>query len=91
MSEENATLSETPASAPADDRLTRDEVNALIADALAARDKEHADELAAVRATFPSAMVPANGGGPGVDNHQSSWSLAEQELAAAGETLDHWE
>lgn len=67
------------------------DVEKMIQDALDKRDKEHADELAAVRATLPSAMVPANGGGPGVDNHQPSWSLAEQELAAAGESLDHWE
>lgn len=88
MSEENATLSETPET---DDRLTRDEVNALIADAIEKRDKQHSEELAAVRATLPSAMVAANAGGPGTDNHQVSWNLAEQELAARGDTLDHWE
>lgn len=89
MAEENATLNETPAAT--DDRLTRDEVNKLIADALAERDAQHEAELAEVRQMLPTAMVPANGGGPGVDNHQTSWSLAEQELAARGETLDHWE
>jgi len=87
VAEENATLNETPES----DTLTRDEVNRLIAEAIRQRDEEHEAQLAEVRQMLPTAMVPANGGGPGVDNHQVSWSLAEQEAAAAGETLDHWE
>jgi hypothetical protein len=35
-------------------------------------------------------MVAANGGGPGSDNHQTSWSLVEQEAAGRGETLPTW-
>jgi hypothetical protein len=58
---------------------------------LAERDQAHRQELAAVRATVPAAMVPMHGGGPGVDKHQRSWSLAEQEIAARGDVLDHWE
>jgi hypothetical protein len=66
------------------------DVEKMIQDALDKRDKEHAEELAEVRQMLPTAMVPAHSGGPGVDNHQASWSLAEQEAAARGETLDHW-
>lgn len=57
---------------------------------LATRDKQHAEELAAVTARLPSLMVAANGGGPGSDNHQTSWSLVEQEAAGRGETLPTW-
>jgi hypothetical protein len=57
---------------------------------LAERDAKHAAELAAMVARVPVAMVAANAGGPGVDQHQQSWSLAEQEAAQRGETLDHW-
>ncbi len=71
--------------------LTRSEVDKIIRDALAEQQRAHDQELADVRQMLPTAMVPAHGGGPGVDNHQSSWSLAEQEAAARGETLDHWE
>lgn len=57
---------------------------------LAERDRKHAEEMAEVRAQVPVAMVPMHSGGPGVDNHQKSWSLVEQEAAARGEVLDHW-
>lgn len=57
---------------------------------LAERDKKHAEEMATVRARVPEAMVAAHAGGPGTDQHQKSWSLAEQEAARRGETLDHW-
>ena len=57
---------------------------------LAARDRKHAEEVETYRARMPVAMVPANAGGPGYDNHQASWSLAEQEAAQRGEILDHW-
>lgn len=57
---------------------------------LAARDKEHADQLALAKSRIPTAMVAANSGGPGTDNHQVSWNLAEQEAASRGEFLDHW-
>lgn len=70
--------------------ISRDELDRIIQERLDERDREHAEELAAVRSTLPSAMVPANGGGPGTDNHQVSWNLAEQEAAARGETLDTW-
>jgi hypothetical protein len=66
--------------------MSRDEVLALLEE----RDKQHAEDMAAVRARVPVAMVAANGGGPGVDQHQVSWSLAEQEAAQRGEVLDHW-
>jgi len=45
-------------------------------------------QRAAARAPF--LLVPANGGGPGNDNHQPSWSQAEQEIAQRGEWLDTW-
>lgn len=67
--------------------MSRAEVEALLKE----RDDKHAKETATLRAALPQAQVPANGGGPGNDNHQTSWSLAEQEAAARGETLDHWD
>lgn len=66
--------------------LTRAEVEEILAE----RDKRHADELAQARAGFPQSSVAAYAGGPGVDNHQPSWSQVEQEYAARGEKLDHW-
>jgi hypothetical protein len=57
---------------------------------LAARDKQHAEQLAAVTSRLPTLMVAANAGGPGSDNHQVSWSLAEQEAASRGEVLPSW-
>lgn len=66
------------------------DLDRIIAEKLAQRDAEHAAELEAVRARLPQLMVPMNSGGPGVDNHQRSWSLVEQQMAAAGEILDHW-
>lgn len=57
---------------------------------LAERDRQHAEEMAAVKARVPVAMVPMHGGGPGIDQHQPSWNLAEQEAARAGLVLDHW-
>jgi hypothetical protein len=67
------------------------DVQQMIADALAENDKKHAEELATVRAAFPQALVPANSGGPGIDNHRPSWNLAEQEAANRGEHLPHWD
>lgn len=58
---------------------------------LAERDRKHEEELATVKARLPQLQVPAHGGGPGNDQHQNSWNLAEQEAAARGEVLDHWE
>ncbi len=81
-------MADTPSAKP--DTLTRDQVSELIADALKERDAQHAAVLAQARAAFPAAPVPANGGGPGTDNHQASWSLAEQEAAGRGEWLDTW-
>jgi len=54
------------------------------------RDRKHAEALASVKQLLPVAMVPANSGGPGIDNHQRSWSKAEQEAAQRGEVLDTW-
>jgi hypothetical protein len=68
--------------------FSKDDVAQMIQDALDKRDKDHAEQLAAVRAAYPQALVPIHGGGPGSDNHQPSWSLAEQEAATRGE--DHW-
>jgi hypothetical protein len=67
--------------------LTRAEVEQLLAE----RDRRHAEELASAKQGFPQQLVAQHAGGPGSDNHQGSWSLAEQEAAARGETLDHWE
>jgi hypothetical protein len=69
-----------------DGYMSRDEVLALLEE----RDAKHAESMAYVRSQLPVAMVPANSGGPGVDQHQRSWSLAEQESAQRGEVLDHW-
>jgi hypothetical protein len=44
----------------------------------------------AVAARAPFLLVPADGGGPGNDNHQVSWSLAMQEAARRGEWLEEW-
>lgn len=38
-----------------------------------------------VTAMTPQSQVPANGGGLGVDHHEDSWSLAQQEAANAGD------
>lgn len=70
--------------------LTRDEVDRLIAERLEERDRTHAEEVARLQAQVPQLVVSAHGGGPGNDNHQRSWNLAEQEAARAGEHLDHW-
>lgn len=67
--------------------LTREELDKILKE----RDAEHAKQLAAARTGFPAAMVHANAGGPGTDNHQASWSQAEQEAAVRGEILDHWD
>ena len=67
-----------------------DEGDRIIERRLAARDKQHAAELAKVKSLVPQLVVPAHAGGPGNDNHRPSWNLAEQEAAARGEFLDHW-
>jgi hypothetical protein len=72
---------------PDGEYISRTELEALLEE----RDKKHAEAMAEVRAKLPVAMVPAHSGGPGIDQHQKSWSLAEQEAAARGEMLDHWE
>jgi len=66
--------------------ISREELEQILAE----RDAKHAEEMTAVTARVPVAMVAMNAGGPGVDNHQASWSQAEQEAAARGEVLDHW-
>lgn len=76
--------SDTP---PSSDSISRSELNEILAE----RDRKHAEEMAEVRLHVPQAMVAANSGGPGSDNHQRSWSLAEQEVAARGDVLEHWE
>lgn len=77
---------ETVTNSPGNGYISREELEAILAE----RDKKHAEELSAVRAKVPVAMVPANSGGPGIDQHQVSWSLVEQEAAARGDVLDHW-
>jgi hypothetical protein len=67
------------------------DLDSIIAEKLAERDRQHAEEMAAFKSSLPQAQVAANAGGPGNDRHQRSWSLVEQEHAARGETLDHWE
>lgn len=69
------------------DSITRAELDRILAE----RDRKHAAELAEVRTKIPTAVIPQHGGGPGNDNHQVSWNLAEQEAAARGDVLDHWE
>lgn len=71
--------------------VKRDDVDRLIQNALRERDEQNAQALNEARAAYPSGLVPAHAGGPGVGHHQRSWSLAEQEAASRGETLDHWE
>jgi hypothetical protein len=66
------------------------DVEKMISEAIAKRDKEHEAELAKVRATVPVAIVPTHGGGPGTDNHRPSWSLAAQEAAHRGEDYPEW-
>jgi len=67
--------------------VSREELEHLLAE----RDRKHAEEVAEYKSRVPQLMVAANAGGPGSDNHQRSWSLAEQEVAARGEILDHWD
>lgn len=65
---------------------TKSDVDKMIADLK----EELSAANAKIAARIPDALIVQNGGGPGNDNHQSSWSLAEQELAQAGKTLEHW-
>lgn len=78
--------SEPPQKPEGDTVYTKSDVDKMLADLK--------DELSKanqkIAARIPNALIVQNGGGPGNDNHQSSWSLAEQELAQAGETLEHW-
>lgn len=71
---------------PRDGYISREELDRILAE----RDEKHAAEVAAIRTRVPVAMVPQNAGGPGIDQHQVSWNLAEQEAAARGDILDHW-
>jgi len=77
---------ETRVDNPPSGYISREELDRILAE----RDQKHAEEMAVVRSRLPVAIVPANAGGPGNDNHQVSWSLAEQEAAARGEMLDTW-
>jgi hypothetical protein len=77
----------TPDSPPDEKYMSRAEVEALLAE----REEKANARVARARASVPQALVPAHGGGPGVDQHQRSWSQAEQEAAQRGEVLDHWE
>lgn len=85
--ESNTPSSETQTDAPPVGYISL----AQLEEVLAERDRKHAEQMESVRAQIPVAQVPANSGGPGNDHHQKSWSLAEQEAAQRGETLDHWE
>lgn len=69
------------------DMITRAELHEILEE----REALHREQLQAARAGFPSAQVPAHSGGPGADNHQRSWNLAEQEASLRGETLEHWQ
>jgi hypothetical protein len=51
----------------------------------AAVQKALADERERVGASAPLSVVPNHGGGIGVDAHEGTWSLYDQELASAGE------
>jgi hypothetical protein len=70
------------------DEPARDDIDARIESALKKRDAEHEAEMAKMRAQVPQTAVPAHGGGPGVDNHMPTWSLAAQEASARGEHDD---
>lgn len=84
-------LAEEAPKPPADTiTISVDDLDRIIAEKLAERDAAHQRELEEVLSRLPQLMVPAHGGGPGTDNHQRSWSLAEQELARSGVTLDSW-
>jgi hypothetical protein len=48
-------------------------------------EKALAKERERVGAAAPQSSVPNHGGGIGVDNHEGTWSLYDQELASAGE------
>ena len=93
QADEKARREELQARAESEPRDERGEFisRAELEDILRERDQQHSERLARARAGIPQAMVPAHGGGPGIDQHQTSWSLAEQEVARRGETLDHWE
>lgn len=75
---------------PAEETETGTITRAELEEILAERDRKHAEAMAVVKARVPSAMVAEHAGGPGVDQHQQSWSLAEQEAARRGEVLEHW-
>lgn len=62
-------------------------IAAKVAEALATKEQQHAEQVAALRAMVPDHTIPQNGAGPGISIRRS-WSLAEQEAAGRGE--DHW-
>jgi hypothetical protein len=68
--------------------VKQEDVEAIVARAIAERDKQHAEEVASLRAVMPVALVPANSGGPGYDDHRQSWNLAAQEIAQSGKWED---
>lgn len=84
--EPNFGETETTETAAPEGYISREDLERILSE----RDRRHQEELSAVRARVPVAMVPQHSGGPGVDQHQVSWNLAEQEAAMRGETLDHW-
>jgi hypothetical protein len=86
---ENRTFDEVVAEPPVK-AAPEDDIDRRIEAALAKERAKHAEEMQATLARVPQLNVPAHSGGPGNDNHQVSWSLAEQEAAARGEHLDHW-
>lgn len=77
---------ETPQQTAPEGYISREELEQILAE----RDRKHAETMETFRARLPIAMVPAHSAGPGINNHQASWSKAEQEAAQRGETLDHW-
>lgn len=66
--------------------VSREELESILAE----RDAKHAEQLASVKSRLPVTQVAMHAGGPGNDNHQASWNLAEQEAARRGEHLSHW-
>jgi hypothetical protein len=81
---------EQPRDSVSGEYIHRSDIDRVIEEKLAERDKQHAAETAKLRNLVPQLVVSQHGGGPGNDNHRPSWNLAEQEAAARGEDLDHW-
>lgn len=86
MAPQDDESTETAPTAPPEGYISLAQLNEILEE----RDRKHAEAMAIAKAAMPRAMVAAHAGGPGYDNHQVSWSLAEQEASKRGDVLDHW-